>query len=203
MKPFLIILLLLTSELCFGQHDQDTIVFETVCDSVYSKQGYKIIQKYFPKDIDISTDRNCVFQFLRTIGSKQHIIYKDTIYSSTGEIAFVDFNRDGIRDIMIHNISDVRSNWTYYLYLVDTVRDKLKKIKGFEKIKNPNYLPRHDIIDNYVISGQCRTSFYNIIGDTIKDYNIVIYDDHRENGTYESEYKNAIQAILKNEKMSR
>ena len=197
------ILLLLTCGLCFGQSKPNIKVFEIVCDSIYKDRGYKIIQSYFPDGIDTINNNNSVFQLLRTKESKQIILYQDTIYSRTGEIAFRDFNNDGIKDILIQNISDVRSNWTYYLYLIDTISDRIKKIKGFEEIKNPNYLPQYDLVDNYVNSGQDWTSFYKIKGDTIKDYNIVIYDDHTDKGTYDSDYKKAIQTILKNEKTSR
>lgn len=171
-----------------------------VCDSIYKGKGYRIIQTYFPDGIDTSSANNSVFQFIQTTGSTQRIIFQDTIYSNTGEVEFRDFTNDGIQDILLQNISDVRSNWTYYLYVVDTVGDRLTKIKGFEAIKNPNYLPKYDLIDNYVNSGQEWTSFYKIKGNCIKDYGIVIYDDHSDSGTYGREYKKAIQEILKIEK---
>jgi len=49
-------------------------------------------------------------------------------------------------------------------------------IKGFEEIKNPSYIPNHNLIDNYVNSGKNWTSFYKIQGDSIKDFDIVVYD---------------------------
>jgi hypothetical protein len=200
----LTISLLLTFRLCFGQNNPNTKTYETLCDSIYKNKGYKIIQTYFPEGIDTISNNNTVFQLLRTTGSKQKIIYQDTIYSLTGEIKFRDFNNDGIKDILIQNISDVRSNWTYYLYLVDTVTDKLKMIKGFEEIKNPNYIPKYNLIDNYVNSGKNWTSFYKIQDDIIKDFDIVIYDGQTdaENEKYIQAHKKAIQTILKNEKTS-
>jgi len=121
------------------------------------------------------------------------------------EVKFEDFNKDKVKDILVQNISDVRSNWTYYLYFVDTANDKLKKIKGFEEIKNPNYIREYDLIDNYVMSGRNWTSFYKIQGDSIKDFNIVIYDGENENGrvTYNKDYKKAIATILGKEKNKR
>lgn len=188
---------------CFAQSNSNSQVFQTVCDSIYKTKGYKIIQTYLPDSINTINDKNCVFQLLRTTKSRQVILFQDTIHSQTSEIVFNDFNNDGIKDILINNNSDVRSNLTYYLYLVDTVNNILKKIKGFEEIKNPNYLPKYDLIDCYVVSGQDWTSFYKTKGDSIVDYDIVIYDDRTENSTYISEYKKAIQKILKNEKTSR
>ena len=55
-----------------------------------------------------------------------------------------------------------------------------------------------------VMSGRNWTSFHKIIGDTIKDFNIVIYDGEDENGidTYDADYKKAIKKILTKEKNS-
>lgn len=203
MKIQLIIFLILTCGFCFGQNKPFSITFMTDCDSIYKDKGYRIIQHHFLDGIDTEGEYNTVFRFLRVTDSDQNVIYQDTIYSRTSKMEFRDFNNDGVKDILIQNISDARSNWTYYLYLVDTVGGKIKKIKGFEEIKNPNYLPQYDLICNYVVSGKDWTSFYKIKGDSIKDYEIVIYDDHTENGTYESDYKKAIQTILKNEKTCR
>ena len=205
MKSYLTILFIITYGLCFGQNKPNIKVFETNCDSIYKGKGYKIIQTYFPEGIDTTDNKNTVFQFILTKDSKQTILYQDTLYSRTGEIEFRDFNNDGIRDILIQNISDVRSNWTYYLFLIDTVNNRLKNIRGFEGIKNPNYLPKYNLIDNYVNSGRNWTSFYKITDDTIKEFDIVIYDGQTdaENNKYNQDYQNAIQTILKNEKTSR
>lgn len=178
--------------------------FETLCDSVYKNKNYKIIQDYFPDGIKNDTNNNnIIFTFTKVYDSNINEIFKDTIFSSDGDIEFRDFNGDNVRDILIQNISDVRSNWTYYLYLVDTTHDILKKIKGFEEIKRPNYLPEYDLIDNYVMSGTIWTSFYKIEKDSIKDFEIVIYDDQTDNGNYERNYNKAIKSILKKEKNKR
>jgi hypothetical protein len=119
------------------------------------------------------------------------------------KVQFADFNGDNVKDILVQNVSDVRSNQTYYLYLVDTTYGRLTKIKGFEEIKNPDYVSKYNLIDNYVMSGKDRTSFYKIQSDTIKDFDIVIYDDHLDDGIYDRDYKNAIKKILRNEKNNR
>lgn len=64
-------------------------------------------------------------------------------------------------------------------------------------IPNPNYLPQYDLIDNQVLSGRNWTSFYKIIGDSIKDFDIVIYDDEKDNSSYKVEYQKAINKILR------
>ncbi|MCH5716812.1 hypothetical protein [Niabella hibiscisoli] len=53
------------------------------------------------------------------------------------------------------------------------------------------------------MSGKIWTSFYKIEGDAIKDFDIVIYDDQTDNGSYDRSYKKAIRAILKRERGSR
>ncbi len=189
--------------------------FEILCDSVYKNKNYKIIQDYYPDGMgnDIG-DNNTIFTFTKSDNSNIKIIFNDTLYSRTGEIEFRDFNGDNVKDILVQNISDVRSNWTYYLYLVDTTHDKLKKIKGFEEIKNPNYLPQYNLIDNYVMSGKNWTSFYKLQADSIKDFGIVIYDDrilggsHADNeqattNNYDREYRRAINSIISKSKNNR
>jgi len=178
----------------YGQNEVK--VFETKCDSIYKNKEYKIIQQHFQNGIAGNEEKNTIFSFIRIINSKEVLIFKDTIFSSTGEIEFRNFNNDRIKDILIQNTSDVRSNWTYYLYIVDTLHDRLKKIKGFEEIKAPNYLPKYDLIDNYVMSGQIWTSFYKIEGNHIKDFGIVIYDNQSDDGKYKRAYNKSLKQIL-------
>lgn len=175
---------------------------EIDCDSIYNYHG--ITLKLVP--IDDATENERQYQFTFIIYKQQNgqksEIYRDIVESTVQEIKFADFNNDNIKDILVQNISDVRSNCTYNLYIVDKNVSSIRKIKGFEEIKNPNYLSNYDLVDNMVMSGRNWTSFYKIIADTIKDYNIVIYDGDDENGnnTYDKDYKKAIKTILANEK---
>lgn len=179
-------------------------IIELNCDSIYKDKGISIKL--------ISLDTNKVnepeYKFIFLVNKQQNgqnsEIFRDTIESTVQKIKFADFNNDNVKDILIQNISDVRSNWTYNLYIANKNLDLIRKIKGFEEIKNPNYLSKYDLIDNMVMSGRNWTSFYKIVGDTIKDFNIVIYDGEDENGKdiYESDYKKAIKKILTNEKNS-
>ncbi|MGX7666698.1 XAC2610-related protein [Flavobacterium pedocola] len=180
----------------------DSEIQEINCDSVYKDKGISL--KLIPLDTNKLHQPRYQFIFIvnRQQNAKKSEIYRDTIDSTVQEVRFADFNNDNVKDILIQNISDVRSNWTYNLYLVDKNSASIKKIKGFQEIKNPNYLPKYDLIDNMVMSGRNWTSFYKIVGDTIKDFNIVIYDGEDENGkvTYEADYKKAIKEILAKEK---
>jgi len=171
-------------------------IVEINCDSIYKNKGISI--KLIPFDTNKVREAEYKFIFLvikQQNGSSSEI-FRDTIESTVQEVKFADFNNDNVKDILIQNISDVRSNWTYNLYIVD--KDLIKKIKGFKEIKNPNYLAKYDLIDNMVMSGRNWTTFYKIVGDTIKDFDIVIYDGEDENGkvTYDADYKKAVKNIL-------
>jgi hypothetical protein len=175
---------------------------EIVCDTIYPNKDYSIsLLSFYPMNED-ETIPNTLFTISKLTNGKYLPIFSDSIFTSVQEVRFEDFNNDKVKDILVQNYSDVRSNWTYHLYLTDTVKDNFKKIKGFEEIKNPNYLPQYNLIDNYVMSGQIWTSFYKIIGDSIKDFDIVIYDNQTEDGSYERDHKKAIESILRKEKNS-
>jgi len=182
--------------------------FETTeinCDTVYFGKGYKLTLKKFDSTNEDETKFNTVFSFQKSTNGQYSEIFRDSIFNKVQDVELEDFNNDKIKDILVQNFSDVRSNWTYYLYLVDTTHDSLKKIKGFEKIKNPSYVSKYDLIDNYVVSGTNWTSFYKITGDTIFDFEIVIYaDPSLENDSkYDRDYKKAIKTILEREKNNR
>jgi glutamine synthetase len=75
----------------------------------------------------------------QNLKNRKSVIIKDSIFSTVKEIKFADFNNDKINDVLVQNISDVRSNWTYYLYLYNPKTNSFKRVKGFEEIKNPKY----------------------------------------------------------------
>jgi hypothetical protein len=171
-------------------------VFEILLDTIYNNKNYKIVQEYHPDALEEDNSHtNTIFTLLKLGTTNTEVLFKDTVYSRTGEIEFRDFNGDQVKDILVQNYSDVRSNWTYNLYVVDTTGDRLTKIKGFNEVKNPRYLPQHDLIDNFVMSGTNWTSFYKIQGDSVKDYNIIIYEDLADEGKYERAYNKAIARI--------
>lgn len=179
-------------------------IVEINCDTIYKDKGISIRLVPLDRKTNNEPENTFIFLVFKKQNGKQAEIFRDTIESTVLEVEFADFNNDNVKDILIQNFSDVRSNWTYNLYIVDRNLDLIRKIKGFEEIKNPNYLPKYDLIDNMVASGRNWTSFYKIVGDTIKDFNIVIYDGEDENGkdTYDADYKKAINKILTNEKNS-
>ena len=178
-------------------------IIEIKCDSIYKDKGVSLKLLSIDSNKD-EPEYKFMFLVTKNQNGQRLEIFRDTIESTVQEVKFADFNNDNAKDILIQNNSDVRSNWTYYLYIVDKNVNSIRKIKGFEEIKNPNFLPKYNLVDNMVMSGRNWTSFYKIVGDTIKDFNIVIYDGENENGkyTYDTDYKKAIKTILKNEKNS-
>lgn len=185
-----------------NQNDNSEII-EINCDSIFKDKGIKI--KLISLDTNKVSEPNYkyIFLFSKQQNGKYFELFRDTIESTVQEVKFADFNNDNIKDILIQNISDVRSNWTFNLYLVDSKQDKIIKVKGFNEIKNPKYLPAYNLVDNYVNSGTNWTSFFKIQGDTVIDLGIEIDDNQTEDGTYQKEYKKAINKILKNEKNNR
>ena len=194
-----------TNNVLTNNENYKSQIIEIDCDSIFKNKGYKLKLIHLNTDKENETNYNFIFLMFNKLNGQTIEIYRDTIISTIQEIKFADFNNDNVKDILIQNISDARSNWTYNLYLVDIKQDKLKKVKGFEEIKNPNYLPKLNLIDNVVVSGRNWTSFYKIQGDSIKDFNIVIYSDEDSKGkvAYDLDYKKAINTIMEKEKNNR
>jgi hypothetical protein len=173
---------------------------EIICDTVFKSKKYKFTLTSFDTTSNDPDLPNTFFTFERFKNGKYETVFSDTIYCERQGIHFETFSKNNIKSILVQNNEDIRNNWTFNLYLVDTANDKLKKVKGFEEIKNPNYLPKYNLIDNYVISGKAWTSFYKIQMDTVKHFDIVVYDDHTENSSYDKDYKKAINVVLKKTK---
>lgn len=165
------------------------------CDSIYTGKGFSITLITFDKFTSDETKWNALFLLHKKINGHDFELYRDSIYNTVHDVGFEDYNNDGVKDILVQSYSDARSNWTYYLYLVDTTSDKLKKVKGFESIKNARWNSGMKLIENYVLSGRNWSSFYEIQSDSIKDYDIVIYDDLIDSTEYERQYKKAIAKI--------
>lgn len=181
----------------FSEKDNNIVVG---CDSIYDKKGYKVFLTPIRDADEGENSKWYLFKFARKDSTGDVEIYKDTIESSVAQVSFIDFNSDGIKDILIQNISDVRSNWTYNLFLVDASLYTLTHIRGFEEIKNPTYLPTEGIVTNYVSSGTNWTSFYKILDDTVTDFGIVIEDDLNDDSSYKRNYDKALLSIKRRKK---
>jgi hypothetical protein len=172
-----------------------------ICDSVYPNKGYWITLVAIDSETIEGLKPNTIFIFDKIANGNRVQIFRDSIYSRMREVRFEDFNGDKIKDIRVQNYSDVRSNLSYFLYLIDTANNSLKKIKGFEEIKEPRYIPKYNLIDNYVTSGRNWTNFYKIKSDSVFDFGILVQEPAlNETSTYDRDYKRALNTILRKEK---
>ena len=201
-RIFILLIFLSNNFLSFGQKqiNTKTKILEIKCDTIYPNQNITLkLLKYEFESEGFDGEKNSVFIIEQKIQNSKKVIFKENIFSSAQEIEFKDYNNDNFKDILVQNISDVRGNWTYNLYLFDPKTNKFKKVIGFEEIKSPKFNKKYNIIESYVVSGRNWTSFYKIVKNKIYDYNIAIEDDENENGVnkYDEEYKKAIKKILK------
>jgi hypothetical protein len=168
----------------------DTVTVD--CDSIFNVTGYLVRLISFDSLLD--KEHNSILIFGQKTKGGLDNIYRDTLYSKVGKIEFADYNRDNIKDILVQNISDVRSNWTYNLYLTDLRDSTLKKVKGFQEIKNPKLNQDLGIIESRVSSGTNYIEFYRLVDkDSIYKYDILVYDSTTE--TSEQNYKQALEKI--------
>ena len=200
-KNILLLICIILQTLVFGQKKE---LKKINCDSIFTQKGYSVSLEYDPEDESSNeTKPNIIFTFSKQINGREKIIHREKLFSKFKNVEFIDFNGDGIKDILVENISDVRSNLTYNLFLVDLKNQKLRKIDGFSGIKNPNYLKKYDLIDCTVMSGRNWTSFYKIEGNKVKDFGYVIEDGEDDNGKdleYDKNYDLTLAKILKSEK---
>ncbi len=164
------------------------------CDSIYKNKGITIKLINFETEKEgYDSDKNSILIISQKANNKSSIIIKDSIFSLVQKIEFQDYNSDGIKDILVQNISDVRSNWTYNLYLYNPKANNFKRVDGFEEIKNPSYNSKYKIIESHVSSGTNWAAFYKIKNNKVYNYNIEIIDDGSSKA--EKEYRKAIKKI--------
>lgn len=186
---FLSIIFLLTFSYTFAQN---TTTIK--CDSIYKDKGITIKLINFDNEKDgYENDKNSILIIDQKINGKNSTLIKDSIFSRVQKIEFKDFNGDKIKDLLIQNISDARSNWTYNLYLYNPQTNNFKRVIGFEEIKNPIYNSKYKIIESHVNSGKNWAAFYKIKKFKVYDYNIEIIDDGSPKA--EKEYRKAIKKI--------
>ncbi len=159
---------------------------------------------YFDTTIHLFTDTNYVARFVIDNEDGQYddddrknaafmlfkgkrLMYHDSL-SVTGPdggdlVQSIDYSGDGIRDLVLFHLSDVRSNHQFYLYIVDTASHSVHRVRGFEEIKSASGAPSYDSVNNiigsYVMSGTDYMKFYKIKPNfTAVDCGYTVYDDH-------------------------
>jgi len=164
-------LAILSLSICIYTFAQKTTIIK--CDSIYKNKGIIIKLINFDDEKDgYEGEKNTILTITKNLNGKSSVLIKDSIFSRTQEIEFRNFNNDKIKDILIQNISDVRSNWTYSLYLYNSKTNTFKKVNGFEEIKNPFYNSKYQIIESHVISGTNWAAFYKIKNYKVQDFDI-------------------------------
>ena len=164
------------------------------CDSIYPDQEIRVelIEHSF-EDYELSA--------ILRITKKDQLIIQDSLSTSVFAVEFKDFNGDEIDDILVQSSSDARSNWTWSLYVAEDSLKSFQRIKGFEKIKNPNYLKEHDLVDCLVMSGKNWTCFYQIHDDTIHAFEYIVYmgynSEKEEYYDYNKDYEATLKKVLK------
>ncbi|NOQ71226.1 MAG: hypothetical protein GQ574_04460 [Crocinitomix sp.] len=121
---------------------------EVYCDTLYPGENITV-QLWTNYSDKIYNGPNSEFVFLKD----EEIVYRDSVYSFVQRFEFEDYNSDGVKDVLIQQYSDVRSNWTYNLYLIDTSLYVPEHIHEFSQIKNPHLNSTKDTITSYIISG--------------------------------------------------
>lgn len=165
------------------------------CDSIYKNKGITIKLKNFDTETDgYNDEKNSILIISQKVKNKSSILIKDSIFSLVQKVEFKDFNNDRIKDVLVQNISDVRSNWTYNLYLYNSKTNNFKRIIGFDEIKNPKYNAKYNIIESYIVSGEDWVLFYGLKKNRVFNYGIQVKDDHSKN--FDKDYKKAIKKIL-------
>lgn len=187
------IALLICSLFCCNAFAQNTTTIQ--CDSIYKDKKITIKLVNFETEKDgYDGEKNSILIISQKLHNKNSVLIKDSIFSSAQKIEFKDFNNDKIKDILVQNISDVRSNWTYNLYLYNPKTSNFKRVIGFEEIKNAMYDSKYNIIKSYIVSGEDWIFFYGIKKNKVFDYGIKVKDDHANN--FDKDYKKAIKRIV-------
>lgn len=200
MKITIAIILCFITQSCFGENNtiHDSLTLSK--DTFQIDEKYKLTATYLNLSTDDFIENLVAVQLIKLQNNKDSIVFKDTVPSFSGIIEFIDFNNENKTDILVQHSSSARSNIHYTLYRLDTMHHKLIKIKGFEDIPNPRYVPKYDIIDCYALTGINWTNFYSIKNDSIIDYNLIIEDDLTRKSGYYKNYKKAIKKVLEIQK---
>ena len=136
--------------------------------------------------------------FLQQTAQATQTIWKETIVINqpNSTVNYEDFNGDGIKDLFVFSTTGARgANEFYYLYLVNVKTKTLNKVRGFEKIVNPQYDKLHQLIVSYGYAGTNHYSIYKISADhTIRQIGESFEDNFDSDA---DELNNRIEKLLK------
>jgi len=168
-------------------HEENTVIVN--CDTLQLKNSKATL--YLFGSFEDEDSNNTIFMLTQN----GKTIIHDSIISNRFKLLYKDFTGDSINDLLIHHYTGTRSNEFYNLYITDTLNNRLKRIKGFEKIPNPKYDNGYSLITCYGLTGTNYVKFYHIENDTILDYGITVEDDLMPENNFEERYQQAVNKI--------
>ncbi|WP_330443551.1 XAC2610-related protein [Flavobacterium sp. C4GT6] len=168
-------------------HEENTVIVN--CDTLQLKNSKATL--YLFGSFEDEDSNNTIFMLTQN----GKTIIHDSIISNRFKLLYKDFTGDSINDLLIHHYTGTRSNEFYNLYITDTLNNRLKRIKGFEKIPNPRYDNDYNLITCYGLTGTNYVKFYHIENDTILDYGITVEDDLMPENNFEERYRQAVNKI--------
>ncbi|WP_417358382.1 XAC2610-related protein [Flavobacterium sp.] len=168
-------------------HEENTVIVN--CDTLQLKNSKATL--YLFGSFEDEDSNNTIFMLTQN----GKTIIHDSIISNRFKLLYKDFTGDSINDLLIHHYTGTRSNEFYNLYITDTLNNRLKRIKGFEKIPNPRYDNGYSLITCYGLTGTNYVKFYHIENDTILDYGITVEDDLMPENNFEERYQQAVNKI--------
>ena len=167
--------------------DENTVIVN--CDTLQLKNSKATL--YLFGSFEDEDSNNTIFMLTQN----GKTIIHDSIISNRFKLLYKDFTGDSINDLPIHHYTGTRSNEFYNLYITDTLNNRLKRIKGFEKIPNPRYDNDYNLITCYGLTGTNYMKFYHIENDTILDYGITVEYDLMPENNFEERYRQAVNKI--------
>jgi len=178
---------------CEGHRD----IFAYPADTTihpFEDRSYVLLLKVIDTTDTFVEHTNAVLFFYKTGKKKSTGLFRDSIYSMFPGLSMEDLNNDGIKDIVIFHSTGARANPTYYLYIRDSTRKKLIRVKGFEELPNPSLDTKNNIIVSVGLSGNNYYSFYRIA----KDFKLIdLGHAYQENPADSTQYDKAISQIVK------
>lgn len=165
---------------------------------VFNDDNYKLALHVFSLTDDYGIAMpNATLTLKYFNGKDVKTLLVDSLICMKPWIRFEDFNNDGVKDILVFNTTSARSNWTHYLYVVDSKSKSIHRVKGFEKLLNPHLDCGTNIISSIALYGKTYYSFYRIKKNSLDSLG---YGFETDAADAENKYKKAIKQIIKKDK---
>ena len=137
---------------------------------IFDDKNYLLTLRTFDTTSSYNIDHpTVILNLLRSDETKIDTLVNDSIFSRNPigavpeiKIDFIDFNFDGVKDILIPYGTDPRGNHGFHLYLVDNNRKQIQYMTGFKDIGNPKADSIYQIIQSFVLAGPPFCRFYKI-----------------------------------------